>query len=361
MKTRNILFAFFTCAFLLGVSTINAQDKIYVHEKNGTAVAYDIADLDSISFTPPAAPIDYTKLVINEVNGVGKWFEIYNQGDTEISLNGVTVYYSNSEPASYKITWTGTIESIPAGGYLQVTSLLTGLSANNANVRLQMRAPDGTILDTYERLIDINSGYDAIKNKSHARIPDGTDNWYYTTDGIGTPGATNGTSTEGCIKFGEEDGVVVIPTEDYSKLVINEVNGVGKWFEIYNMGDTEISLNGVTAFYSNSDPASYKITWTGTAESIPAGGYLQVTSLLTGLSANNANVRLQMRAPDGIILDTYEKLIDINSGYDAIKNKSHARIPDGTGVWYYTSDDTGTPSATNGTSTEGCTKFGEEN
>ena len=361
MKTKNILFAFFTCAFLLGVSTMNAQDKIYVHEKNGTAVAYNIADLDSISFTPPATPVDYTKLVINEVNGVGKWFEIYNTGDTEISLSGVTAYYSNSDPASYKITWTGTTESIPAGGYLQVASLLTGLSANNANVRLQMRSPNGTVLDTYEKLIDINSGYDVIKNKSHARIPDGSDNWYYTTDGIGTPGATNGTSAEGCIKFGEEDKAIVISTEDYSKLVINEVNGVGKWFEIYNTGDTEISLSGVTAYYSNSDPASYKITWTGTTESIPAGGYLQVASLLTGLSANNANVRLQMRAPDGTILDTYEKLIDINSGYDAIKNKSHARIPDGTGIWYYTSDDAGTPGATNGTSTEGYTKFGEEN
>ena len=181
----------------------------------GTVVEYTVVAEDgstmvklSGSYTVLSSVfVDYSKLKINEVNGVAKWFEIYNTGSTDINLAGVEAYYSNKEPAIYNLTWTGDItQIIPAHGYFSTEGITlgTGLSANNANVRLQLRTPNGNEIDTYTKLIDINSGYSAIKNKSHARVPDGTGEWYYTTDGIGTSGATNGTSTTGYVKFGNE-------------------------------------------------------------------------------------------------------------------------------------------------------------
>jgi hypothetical protein len=139
--------------------------------------------------------IDYTKLVLNEINGnTGeKWFEIYNKGDVAINLDGVKAYYRAS--TTYNITWTGTSANIiPAYGYFQCTDLQTGLSANNGGIGLRLDAPDGTVLDTHERPNAITG---TLQNKSHARVPDGTGLWYITDSGTGTPGATNGSSTDG--------------------------------------------------------------------------------------------------------------------------------------------------------------------
>jgi len=333
---------------------------------NGT----DTTGLTLVPQTPPAPPpvdpsVDYSKLKLNEVNGLSgqKWFEIYNTGDVAISLENVKAYYNNG--SSYAITWTGTsTQTIAAKGYFQVTGLITGLSANNKDVKLQLRAPDETVLDTYQK----KDGYAAtgtVMDKVHARIPDGTGDWYYLTSGTATPGATNGTTTTGNTKFGEEESSVppVDPGVDYSKLVLNEVNGVDKWFEIYNTGDVAINLEGVTAYYNSGSSYNTTPTWTGTSShTIAAKGFFSTkgTTLGTGLSANNANVKLQLRAPDGTILDTYQKKDGVSfSNTQPLYNKSHGRIPDG-GDWYYFTDGTGTSGASNGTSTTGCTKFGEE-
>jgi len=157
----------------------------------------------SASGTPEAVvlSIDYTPLVLNELNGVGKWFEIYNKGDVEINLEGVEAYYGGN------LTWTGiATQIVPANGFIVIEQdqtngattgkFTTGLSANNANITLQLRDPAGTVLDTYTRATVIASG-DPNYNKSHARIPDGTGAWYFTADGTGTSGTTNGTDSTG--------------------------------------------------------------------------------------------------------------------------------------------------------------------
>jgi len=53
MNAKNTLRTFLTIVFVLGTLMANAQTKIYVHKKDGTAVEFNIADLDSISFTAP--------------------------------------------------------------------------------------------------------------------------------------------------------------------------------------------------------------------------------------------------------------------------------------------------------------------
>jgi len=210
MKTKNIFRAFLTAIFVLGTMTMNAQTKIYVYKTDGTTDEYNTADIDSISFAAPApAVVDYTSLKINEVNGSGadadKYVELYNTGDVEINLAGVTLVYNGT------LTWTGkTNDKISAAGYKVIKGtkgsgdMSTGLSANNAGVKLEMKAPDGTLLDTYEKPLELTA-YPELYNTAHERIPDGTGDWYYTPDNVGTPGATNGTSTVGCTKFGEEN------------------------------------------------------------------------------------------------------------------------------------------------------------
>ncbi|MDR1761064.1 MAG: lamin tail domain-containing protein [Bacteroidales bacterium] len=170
----------------------------------------------SITFsTTPAPVVDYMQLRINEINGTGgddaKYVEIYNMSNTPISLEGVSLHYNNSSPDNYKITWTGTTSDIvPAKGYFVIEgakseypSMSTGLSANNEFVKVQLRKPDEQAIDTYSKPFDLNA-HATLEDKAHTRIPDGTGDWYYTATGTGSKDATNGTSTAGCVKFGNE-------------------------------------------------------------------------------------------------------------------------------------------------------------
>ena len=349
-------------------------------QPDGTVVAWNIVATNDKGRTATTATEtitwatltgDYTKLKLNEVSGVGddpdKFYELINTGTAPINLAGCQLFYNANgstggtmPEGDGSLTWTGNADQvIQPGGLLSLIgrntpgSFTTGLTAGRI-LKITLKDPTGNVLDLCIRGED--TGIYAFTDKSFSRIPDGTGPFYFTDP---TPNVTNGTSTEGLTLVPQTQE----PQVDYSKLKVNEVNGVGKWFEIYNTGTEAINLENVTAHYSNKEPAEYNLTWTGTASQvIPAGGYFstQGITLGTGLSANNGSVRLQLRAPDGTPLDTYEKLIDINAGYDVIKNKSHVRIPDGTGAWYYTTDDVGTPGATNGSSTEGYTKFGDE-
>ena len=333
-----------------------------------------VTESGTITWTTPAA--DYTKLKLNEVNGVDKWFEIYNTGDVEIKLESVSAHYSNTDPASWNATntWTGTaLQTIPAKGYFSTKGITlgTGLSANNTNVRLQLRAPDGTVLDTYEKLLNINlgQGFDHLTNKSHARIPDGTGPWYYTKDETGTSGATNGTSTDGCVKFGEEDGSVVTP--DFSKLKINEVCGVGedpdKYYELFNTGTVAINLEGFQMFYNANGSTGGtlptgdgNLTWTGKSTHVIQPGailYLlgryNATSnptgeFTTGLTPERILI-ITLKDPDGNVIDKCIRAQDTGD-YARGRDESFSRIPDGTGPFYFT---TPTPNKTNGTDVTG--------
>ena len=323
----------------------------------------------TITWAEPTA--DYTTLKLNEVNGCSneKWFEIYNTGTVEINLAGVTAHYSNSEPVSWNPTntWTGTTaDIIPAGGFFATpkgdgSNLGTGLSANNANVRLQLRAPDGTVLDTYEKLKNVNTGqgYDHLTNKSHARIPDGTGPWYYTADGIGTREATNGTSTAGCLKIGEEDGAA---STDYTTLRLNEISGANLFIELYNSGTTPVDLEGVRVQRNGGPSAGTE--WVGQAgDVIPAGayrliafrngdvsGYPELTDVIASPSyvgwivsgglSNQQILKIALVDPDGIEFDVFirgdgsAQLPAWGTGGQTQNNThTYSRMPNGT--WAY--------------------------
>jgi len=223
------------------------------------------------SYTVKAAvvAVDYTKLKLNEVNGVSgeKWFEIYNTGDVAINLENVKAYYNSG--SSYALSWTGTSsQTIAAKGYFSTkgTTLNTGLSANNKDVKLQLRAPDEVVLDTYQKPtgIDLNSGYSII-DRAHARIPDGSGDWYYLANSTGTSSTTNGTSTTGCIKFGNEASAVLKPAE--TKLLILQAGAASggavanSFVELYNAGDTAVDLTGYSLQYADAQSSGIDKAW----------------------------------------------------------------------------------------------------
>lgn len=141
------------------------------------------------------------KLCFNEVSGSGedneKFFELYNAGTSTISLKDFTI---NKDE---ELTWTGIEgEEIAPGGFFAIIGgkgttergFSSGFSAKK-NVIVELFAPDGTKLDTFQRGEKEDTGWGNMNldnNKgSWSRIPDGTGKWMMTE--TKTPGAANAT------------------------------------------------------------------------------------------------------------------------------------------------------------------------
>jgi len=217
MKTKNILRAFLVMLFVLGTMAVNAQTKVYVYKSDGTTDGYNISDIDSISFTPPPV-VDYSKLKINEVSGVGgdneKFYELINTGTDDISLAGCQLFYNANAnvggdfppTGNQGLTWKGNSDQVIKAGELfsligrdnpagtHPGSFTTGLTAARILI-ITLQDPDGNVIDQCVRAQD--TGDYAITDQSFSRIPDGTGDFYFT---IPTPDAMNGTSADGLIK-----------------------------------------------------------------------------------------------------------------------------------------------------------------
>jgi len=126
MKTKNIFRLFLTAVFVLGAMAMNAQTKVYVHQKSGTSDDYDIAKIDSISFNPlfiPPAP-DGANMLVNpcfripadeDITNVDPWKPMTS---AELLLDGTpgTPLPNN---ANYRITpsdafWTNNASCLPS-------------------------------------------------------------------------------------------------------------------------------------------------------------------------------------------------------------------------------------------------------
>jgi hypothetical protein len=156
---------------------------------------------------PDPANVDYTKLKLNEVSGVGddseKFYEFINTGAEDIPLYGCKIYY-NARPENGtlpegkgNLTWTGSTQTIKAGklysliGRNTAGSFSTGLTAQRILIII-LEDPVGNEIDRCVRAKD--TGDYAFTDKSFSRIPDGTGVFYFTTP---TPNESNGASTAG--------------------------------------------------------------------------------------------------------------------------------------------------------------------
>jgi hypothetical protein len=126
-------------------------------------------------------------LLINEVAAAGTpndWLELYNPGDTAISLAGWTFADSITDPAKRAAFPDGA--SVPAKGFLQVecTDAASGFKLGK-DEEAAIFAPDGSLVDS----VDWADG-DSPVDASFARIPNGGATWQTVTPA--TPGSSNG-------------------------------------------------------------------------------------------------------------------------------------------------------------------------
>jgi len=196
----------------------NVQKIVFVNNtmtvnlKNGVA---DVNDIKRISFAQDFSEIDYSKLRINEVSGVGgdpdKFYELINIGDVDILLKDCKMYYNNDPfNAAYvaPLTWTGCADQvIEAGGLLCLIgrnsnpcSFTTGLTAQR-NIKVTLVDPDGNLIDEFTRAKDTEEY--AFTDKSFSRIPDGTGPFYFTDP---TPCELNGEDATGLVLVPQKPG-----------------------------------------------------------------------------------------------------------------------------------------------------------
>ena len=309
--------------------------------------------------TAVAQKVDYSGLVLNELNGNDKFIELYNKGAEAIALNGVYIEKDG------KNVWKAGDIILTAGAYLLLYSedvaadhpehdsgliFGSGLSAKK-EVRVQLFTPTGASIDDFN-LVD----YSTPAPASYSRCPDGTGAWTYAA---ATPGIANAESTELVDGLAapeiDEDNGDATPV-DYSGLVLNELNGNDKFIELYNKGTEVIALKGV---YIEKDG---KNVWKAGDMTLEAGAYLLLYSedvvittpthpeyegsglvFSSGLSAKKA-VRVQLFTPMGDSIDDFNLVNEPATPAPA----SYSRCPDGTGAWTHAA---ATPGAANAEST----------
>ena len=320
--------------------------SFYVQAMNGEVTAASPV----MEYEVGAVAIDYSVLRLNELNGNDKFIEIYNAGADAINLNGVYIEKDGAQ------NWIGdNTVKIDAGAYLVLYSedvvadhpdvpesliFHSGLSAKK-NVRIQLFTPAGVSIDDFN-LVDIDANDPAYipAPGSYSRNADG--NWYYAD---ATPGAVN---VDGTVAVLGLEGGDVPPTPeqpDYTNIVLNELNGNDKFIEIYNKGNLDLSLEGMTIM---KDDYVAGATWTADATVVvPAHGYVLLYSadvaidhpeqpvnlfFNSGLSAKKT-VRITLFMPDGSVRDEFTRGTTGEWGLTiSAVDGSYARTPDG-GDW----------------------------
>lgn len=266
---------------------LDTEVSYYIEAKTATATAKSPV----VKYVVGATPIDYSGLILNELNGNDKFIELYNKGTEAIPLAGVYIAKDTED----NITWTCDARDIAPGEYLLLYSedvcvsggaqegypealiFHSGLSAKKA-VRIILFSPASAIIDDFN-LKDCKKTAPA----SYSRNSDG--NWYHAD---ATPGAANVDGTEvveGLVagdvpeepeqpEQPEQPEEPDQPTVTAYKVFINEISCGEKKIEVYNAESKEVDIAGYVFTKDGSD------TWTVPAGmgNIPAGGFVVYTA-----------------------------------------------------------------------------------
>ncbi|GHV35716.1 hypothetical protein FACS1894178_5900 [Bacteroidia bacterium] len=273
-----------------GTITAQAVGAEVAYKVRATNSVNGVAETSETEYTVrDAAVVDYTGLVINEIDGNGKFVELYNGSTAEISLAGVMLV--KNETGNW---WTGgATATIAAGGYYSIqtsgasTILGDDFATGSGNgispkqiLKFQLTKPDGTTeLDAFVRTNGVGSWGDAATPQydtttpkySFARCPDGIGAF-----GLAVPScsAANPFTPVGPIVT---DGGTIT---HYENIVINEVDGNKKFIELYNKGTEALSIGSLVIMknISGNDPTLW---YTCPDVNIPAGGYYTIAETST--------------------------------------------------------------------------------
>jgi len=181
---------------------------------DGTEVSYYLSaedDASAIVYSPPSAPdsvysyiVGYKipKLVINELladnddintdeaGDYDDWIELFNYGDSPVSLFGMFMTDDLDEPTKWQFPDT----TIAALGYLLIWADDEGDQGSlHANFKL---GKDGEQVGLYTNdkiVVDTLTFTTQITDSSYGRFPDGADDWYFMYP---TPNAANKITTK---------------------------------------------------------------------------------------------------------------------------------------------------------------------
>lgn len=150
-----------------------------------------VASSAEVSYKVGDVPVNYSGLVLNELNGNDKFIELFNKGTEEIRIKGVTIRKDEKE------VWKAGSVILKGGEYLLLYSVDvqadhpdhdaasffdSGLSAKKA-VRVELFDPKGNSLDKFNLVNFVKKA-----PASYSRVPNGTGGWFFTD---ATPAAVN--------------------------------------------------------------------------------------------------------------------------------------------------------------------------
>ena len=176
-----------------------AYDSATPGEANteGTSAVAGLEDPVIDDESGDAVPMDYTGLVLNELNGNDKFIELHNYGTEAISLTGVYIEKDG------KNVWKADDITLEAGAFLLLYSedviadhpdyegsglvFSSGLSAKK-EVQVKLLSPAGKSIDSFNLV-----NYTLPAPASYSRYPDGTGPWMYAE---ATPGTANASSED---------------------------------------------------------------------------------------------------------------------------------------------------------------------
>jgi hypothetical protein len=314
---------------------------------------------DTVPPTPQDTLATIGHVYINECDPNAKQWELYNAEAYALNLAGWTMYKDNGRDEASTFVFPDST-TIAAGGYLVLTRNATGSPSFGMSPDKGFKYE---LFNAAAQLVDVLNNLEPIINSNVAeghsvgRLTDGADSI------VTFVAATIGASNNGSEVWTPP---VVDPTVDYVVLVINEVDGNGKFIELYNKGTTSIPLAGLTLRKNGND-----VWWTGAAQSeIAAGAYHTIYQTGTiiptvvGMEATGASgispkktLSFDLKIPDGsATIDRFARLLPNDDTLDANctpdygaegTKYSFARCPNGTGSFALT---TATPAAANGES-----------
>lgn len=178
-----------------------AMDTEVTYYVSAISNSGDLSNSAEITYKVGEAPVDYTGLRLNELNGNDKFIEIYNAGDHDIYIGNVQMFKDGDFSAA---TWTAPSVTLNKGAFVLLYSadvsadhsdlagelfFNSGLSSKKA-VRITLTKPDGTTAISDFNLVTHPTG--KTIDGSYGVNADGK--WYIQS--TPTPGSANTDGTE---------------------------------------------------------------------------------------------------------------------------------------------------------------------
>ena len=271
----------------------------------------------------------YNRRTVANGGGYPDYVELHNAGSTDVSLNGYSLSDDLLNPSKYLFP---TDATIPAGGY-RIVWCDNETEAPGLHAGFGLNADgDSVWLFHAGKLVDSVEFGPQAPDISIGRIPESGGTWQANRP---TPGTVNT-----AITLGSALGLRV------NEWMANPAYGED-WFEIYNSGDSTVSLAGLHLSDSPTSPAITKIP---ALSFIAPHGFARFQADGNKSGRNHVNFKLNSSGDTLVLTDA-----DGVGALDLVKfgaqkfDVSEGRLPDGAGAFTGFTQQTASPGEPNWT------------